>query len=198
MKNKNKGFTLIELLVVISIISLLSSIVLASIKRVRENAQITKTVSEMKSLQTALELYKNKFGVYPGVIGTIYTTNEFMDGGGNFIDKIIDYGLGTQSLQYLLETYLSTFLPKIPTPPNNSDYYIGYLRPLNNVNTYYVCNRQKINNYFIYFYTSTRKINLPILEQVFNGTNPITMTTINPVEESAFNESQRRIYCISM
>jgi prepilin-type N-terminal cleavage/methylation domain-containing protein len=40
LKNKNKGFTLIELLVVISIISLLSSVVMASINDSRERARL--------------------------------------------------------------------------------------------------------------------------------------------------------------
>ena len=64
--NKSKGFTLIELMVVIAIISLLSAIVLASVRSIREKAVLNKTVAEMRSLQQALELYKNQMGVYPG------------------------------------------------------------------------------------------------------------------------------------
>jgi general secretion pathway protein G len=54
----SKGFTLIELMVVISIISLLSSIVLASVKEVREKARATKFRAEVDQFINALELYR--------------------------------------------------------------------------------------------------------------------------------------------
>jgi len=60
-----KGFTLIELLVVISIISLLSTIVLASLNTARDKAKVAVFVSEVKQFQLALELYKSKTGSYP-------------------------------------------------------------------------------------------------------------------------------------
>jgi len=65
MKDPKKGFTLIELLVVISIISLLSSIVLASLTEVRKKARDTKRVAEVQQIQTQLELYYNENGEYP-------------------------------------------------------------------------------------------------------------------------------------
>ncbi len=61
----NKGFTLIELMVVISIIGLLSSIVLASLKDARDKANVTKFSSEINQFKTALELYRADKGEYP-------------------------------------------------------------------------------------------------------------------------------------
>jgi len=52
-----KGFTLIELLVVISIISLLSSIVLASLNTARSKARDAQRLSDIHQLQNAFELY---------------------------------------------------------------------------------------------------------------------------------------------
>jgi general secretion pathway protein G len=66
-----KGFTLIELLVVISIIGLLSSIVLASLKDARNNAKNKAYRAEVNQFITALELYRNdNNGMYPGESNT--------------------------------------------------------------------------------------------------------------------------------
>ena len=64
-KKEHRGFTLIELLVVISIISLLSSVVLASLSSARMKARDTLKVQEAKQLRTALEMYFNDNGSYP-------------------------------------------------------------------------------------------------------------------------------------
>lgn len=55
MKN-NKGFTLIELLVVIAIIGLLSTLAVVSLNNARQKSRDAKRVSDIKSIQTALEL----------------------------------------------------------------------------------------------------------------------------------------------
>lgn len=55
-KKETEGFTLIELLVVISIISLLSSIVLASLGTARERARLASAQSGLQSLATELSL----------------------------------------------------------------------------------------------------------------------------------------------
>jgi len=54
--NKQRGFTLIELLVVIAIIGLLSSVVLASLNSARQKSRDARRLSDIKQLQTALEL----------------------------------------------------------------------------------------------------------------------------------------------
>lgn len=56
--NKNKGFTLIELLVVVSIISLLSSIVLASIQDARYKAKLSALKQYAVQIRNAIELYR--------------------------------------------------------------------------------------------------------------------------------------------
>ncbi len=63
--NKKFGFTLIELLVVISIISLLSSVVLASTSAAKKKAVDAATIAENGQIRNSLELYYNQHGGYP-------------------------------------------------------------------------------------------------------------------------------------
>lgn len=63
--NKTKGFTLIELLVVIAIIGLLSTLAVISLGNARAKARDSKRISDIKQLQTALELYYNDNSHYP-------------------------------------------------------------------------------------------------------------------------------------
>lgn len=60
-----KGFTLIELLVVVAIIGLLSSVVLSSLNSARAKARDAQRLSDIRQIQTALELYYNDNGKYP-------------------------------------------------------------------------------------------------------------------------------------
>lgn len=59
LKNKKNGFTLIELLVVISIVSLLSSVIFASLSKARGRARDARRISDMHQLSNALALYVN-------------------------------------------------------------------------------------------------------------------------------------------
>jgi len=69
--NKNKGFTLIELLVVISIIGLLSTVVLASLKDARDKAKMRKFENELIQLKTAIQLYRENYnGEWPEALKT--------------------------------------------------------------------------------------------------------------------------------
>jgi prepilin-type N-terminal cleavage/methylation domain-containing protein len=60
-----RGFTLIELLVVLAIIGLLSSVMLASFNTARTRGQDAARISDVKSLETALDLYNLDYGGYP-------------------------------------------------------------------------------------------------------------------------------------
>lgn len=108
-----KAFTLIELLVVISIISLLSSIVLASLNSARAKARDARRDSDIHNLQIAIQLYYDTNGEYPplfqqdgGVCPTPscwdVSTNGFM---GNLVPN------------YLTQQILD---------PENSNYYYSY------------------------------------------------------------------------
>jgi len=64
-RHSSPGFTLLELLVVISIIGLLSSFLVASLSQARAKARDTRRKAELRSMQTALELYFNDNNGYP-------------------------------------------------------------------------------------------------------------------------------------
>jgi prepilin-type N-terminal cleavage/methylation domain-containing protein len=81
MKNFQKGFTLIELLVVISIISLLSSLVLASLTEARKKASNAVESTHAQQYVQALREYFIDHNNYPvGVNG--HTTASFCLGKG--------------------------------------------------------------------------------------------------------------------
>lgn len=60
-----KGFTLIELLVVIAIIGLLSTLAVVALGSARQKARDSKRLSDVKQMQTALELYFTDYNTYP-------------------------------------------------------------------------------------------------------------------------------------
>ncbi|MDD4272002.1 MAG: prepilin-type N-terminal cleavage/methylation domain-containing protein [Patescibacteria group bacterium] len=62
---KQQGFTLIELLVVIAIIGLLSTLAVVALNNARMKSRDAKRVSDIKQIQTALELYYNDVNAYP-------------------------------------------------------------------------------------------------------------------------------------
>lgn len=64
MKNQ-KGFTLIELLVVLAIIALLSTLSVVALGSARLKARDAKRLSDIKQIQTALELYFTDQNAYP-------------------------------------------------------------------------------------------------------------------------------------
>lgn len=67
-----KGFTLIELLVVIAIIGILSTLAVVALNNARQKSRDAKRVSDVKQVQTALELYFADVNSYPtGTIATV-------------------------------------------------------------------------------------------------------------------------------
>ena len=71
--NRQAGFTLIELLVVIAIIGLLAALILPSFTQGRRKARDANRVSDMRTIQTALELYIDSNSVYPASLGDLLT-----------------------------------------------------------------------------------------------------------------------------
>ena len=104
---KNKGFTLIELLVVIAIIGLLATIVLVSLKGVRAKAKDARRVSDMKAIQTAIEMYANDHGKY------FSTGGQLVCLGVSSSEKCWGGPKGNNALNSALKPYL-TRIPKDP------------------------------------------------------------------------------------
>ena len=68
MKNKQnhkKGFTLIELLVVVAIMGMLAALAVVALNNARQRARDARRVSDIKQIQTALELYFLDNNGYP-------------------------------------------------------------------------------------------------------------------------------------
>jgi prepilin-type N-terminal cleavage/methylation domain-containing protein/prepilin-type processing-associated H-X9-DG protein len=65
-KKSKKGFTLIELLVVIAIIAILAAMLLPALAQAREKARQAISISNMKQLALAMEMYLNDYNqTYP-------------------------------------------------------------------------------------------------------------------------------------
>ena len=59
---KIKGFTLIEVLVTVSIISILAAVIAINSVDAGKQSRDEKRQADIRNLQSALELYKNKYG----------------------------------------------------------------------------------------------------------------------------------------
>lgn len=88
---KRKGFTLIELLIVIAIIGLLATLAIISLTTAQRKARDTKRIADMKSIQTAVELYFSDNSSYPDPA---------------------DWAA--------LQTDLAPYISQVPVDPNNS------------------------------------------------------------------------------
>lgn len=139
----HKAFTLIELLVVIAIIGILASVVVVNVGSARIKAWDAKRMSDIKSIETALELYFDDNGQYP------VTTCE---------------GSNSAEWSYCAISSLNTslvpkYLPSIPDDPQNpgsggyryNDYYtlsadgsayklFAHVETPSNANISHVCN----------------------------------------------------------
>ena len=97
-----KAFTLIELLVVIAIIGILAGVVVVNVGSARVKARDAKRISDMKAIQTALEMYyDDNDGSYPNPCSNSWCYQS----GGNWSN---------------LGTVLSGYLSSLPVDPSGS------------------------------------------------------------------------------
>jgi type II secretion system protein G len=65
IQNLSKGFTLIELLIVIAIIGVLATLLMVNFIGVRQRARDAQRKSDLRQIQSALEIYRSDNGSYP-------------------------------------------------------------------------------------------------------------------------------------
>lgn len=82
---KQKGFTLIELLVVIAIIGVLSTLAVVALNSARAKSRDARRVSDVKQIQTALELFYNEAGGYPA---STTPGGQIVNGANVFMEKV--------------------------------------------------------------------------------------------------------------
>ncbi len=109
---RRKGFTLIELLVVIAIIGLLSTLAVVALNSARKKSRDAKRISDVKQLQTALELYFNDQNSYPAGSSAVLGT------GGSYV-CLGTAGFGTAGCT---GAYMG-LVPSNPTPGATSYIY---------------------------------------------------------------------------
>jgi general secretion pathway protein G len=122
MRNKLKksiqGFTLIELLIVIAIIGVLATLLMVNFIGVRQRARDAQRKSDLRQVQSALEIYRSDNGSYPAssITGAAYILAP-------------NCGSPIQSLGN--STCTTTYMQKIPVDPgglitgifNGGNYY---------------------------------------------------------------------------
>lgn len=137
MLNK-KGFTLIEILIVIMIIGILSGVLFSvlNVKGLRQKTRDSQRISDLKKMQTALELYFADYRTYPVSDGWTHISgsDEVSDAlsGGGYINKMPtdpsftsggEDGCSSQ-VGYMYKSlgggYIITTQMEVPTSTNNS------------------------------------------------------------------------------
>ena len=65
MIQTRKGFTLIEMLIVVAVVGILASLVLVGLAPVQRQGRDARRISDLRQVQTGLELYFVRNGEYP-------------------------------------------------------------------------------------------------------------------------------------
>lgn len=115
--SKTKGFTLVELLVVIAIIGLLSTLAIVALGSARSKARDARRISDVKQIQTALELYFADQGVYPVENPTAITL-----GTANTTDILTENGFENSSSPTGTVTYMGQVPANFASPASIADY----------------------------------------------------------------------------
>ena len=110
-----RGFTLIELLVVIAIIGILSTLAVVALNSARQRSRDAKRVSDVRQIQTSLELGFSESGGYPSESSAVIL------GDANHDVLCINGGAIFQGSTTGCTTILMGLVPTNPTP-NGADY----------------------------------------------------------------------------
>lgn len=140
-----RGFTLIELLVVIAMIGILASIVLVSLTSARVKSRDARRLTDIRSFQTALELYAINTGHYP------YTNCSGSNNWTSFDSPLYSPNLVCNAIGgagQTLTAFMAPYVAKLSDPSGASS-DAGYL----------YLNKGGANDYCILFWRTPENLN---------------------------------------
>ena len=130
------GFTLLELIVAVSIIAILATVVITNFGPAREQARDAQRQTDLRTIEAALALYKNKYGRYPEACNgptviTLYGAPNWSGQAGS--------GYECASGNQYIVGLAPEFLPKLPTDPrlNPDETFSGYVYAVNSEGSVY-------------------------------------------------------------
>ena len=74
-RHNNRGFTLVELLIVVIILAILAAIVVPQFAATTDDAKASAADSTLGNLRTAIDLYYQQHGAYPGSVTAVPTAS---------------------------------------------------------------------------------------------------------------------------
>lgn len=110
---KEDGFTFVEMLIIVVIISFLATFVVVRVNAVREHARDTQRTDDIYQIVSALEMYFNDNGYYPGLNSAgVLNSGEFI-------------GDNNGPIEQALRPYIGGRVPKDPLH-DGVNYYYAY------------------------------------------------------------------------
>jgi len=121
-------------MVTVSIVAILTTVVVASFGTAREQARDAQRQTDLRTVEAALALYKNKYGEYPagcrGVPTTDINAPQFSGQVGSA------YACPSGSEQYIVGL-APEFIPKLPVDPRLNGSNSGYVYMVNSERSVY-------------------------------------------------------------
>ncbi len=134
----SQGFTLVEILVTIAILSILVGVIAVSSAQSSQKSRDAERQADLRTLQSAIELYKNKYGRYP---------ERCAGGNGGWSGQSgTNYACTTPSQPYILGAtgrLFSDFMAKLPIDPKLNGNDSGYIYRTNDDGTVFKLKAQR-------------------------------------------------------
>lgn len=127
----NYGFTLIEVLVAVSIIGILSAVIAVNSIDSGKQSRDTERQADLRALQSAVELYKNKYGRYPEQCPTSGASANGWSG-----QQGTDFACSGSDTQYIVGL-APEFISVLPIDPKTGTGQYGYVYRTNTNGTVY-------------------------------------------------------------
>jgi prepilin-type N-terminal cleavage/methylation domain-containing protein len=125
----NRGFTLVEILVAITIVSILTGVISVRTLDANRKSRDTERQADLRILQSAIELYKNKYGLYPARCTPAVGAPAWSGQNGT----TYECAAGQQYIVGLAPE----FIPALPKDPRLNGANSGYVYTVNAARTVY-------------------------------------------------------------